>query len=85
MGRRQDASRAKRRAQNRTRFLQHIQQDGRPGLLSNTRAVPNEAEKGEIEFQAMLREQVRRLTVRKGLMGESRIVCIYSVCLLSSY
>lgn len=52
-------------AQNRPHFFQHIQKDGRPGLLQDTRSVSDEAQEAEIKFQAVLPKQVcKRLAAR---------------------
>ena len=53
-----DAAGAEGDAQNRTHIFHHLQQDGHSGLLPDAGAVPDQAEEGEIQLQAMLPEQV---------------------------
>lgn len=82
VGWRHNSAGAERNAPNRTHFLHHIQQDGRPGFLQNTRAVPNKAEKGEIQFQAMLPKQVCMLAAEKVKEKKFRMLLIYACSLL---
>lgn len=58
LGRRQDAAGAKRHAQNRPHLLRHLQPDGGAGFLPDTRAVPDQTEKAQVELQAVLPQQV---------------------------
>lgn len=41
-------------AQDRTHLHHHIQQNGRPGLLQDARAVPDTAEEAQAKLQAEL-------------------------------
>lgn len=75
----QDAAGAERDAQNWTHFFHHIHQDGRPGLLSNTRAVPDETEKAEVKLQAMLPKQVREcFKKKKGKAEQTPFFCWFT-------
>lgn len=80
VGRRQASAGAERNAQNRTHFLHNIQQDGCPGFLQNTGAVPDKAEETEIQFQAVLPKQVHLIPAEE---IKGNIQAVYS-CLLSS-
>lgn len=54
VGGRHAAAGAEDDAQNRTHLHHHIQQDGRPGLLQDARAVPDTAEEAQAKLQAEL-------------------------------